>query len=430
TVTSIATGAGLTGGPISASGSIAIAAGGVGLAQINTNEVQARVSSSCPLATYLRGINPDGSALCSDLPGVTTITTVDNPANQVGQGTDIAIGLDGLPVISYFDEVAESLKVAKCANSACTAATVTAVSASIFPFAVRTSIAVGQDGLPMISYVDGAGGLNVARCVTPACTGAATILGIDATATAGSSSSIAIGTDGLPVISYLDEAGGGFLKVANCTDAACSGAATISTVDDPANAVGFDTAIAIGADGFPVISYLDGTAATLKVAKCANSACTGVATVTTVDDPANAVGAFSSIAISSDGRPVISYYDFTAKALKVASCGNPQCTGAATITTVDDPPTGVGEYSSIAIGSDGLPVISYYAEVSESLRVAKCANAQCTGTATISVIDDPSAVVGLWTAIAIGSDGLPIISYTDISSGTLKVAKCGNRTCQ
>ena len=128
----------------------AIAAGGVGLAQINTNEVQARVSSSCPLATYLRGINPDGSALCSDLPGVTTITTVDNPANQVGQGTDIAIGLDGLPVISYFDEVAESLKVAKCANSACTAATVTAVSASIFPFAVRTSIAVGQDGLPMI----------------------------------------------------------------------------------------------------------------------------------------------------------------------------------------------------------------------------------------------------------------------------------------
>ena len=378
TVTSIATGAGLTGGPISASGSIAIAAGGVGLAQINTNEVQARVSNGCALGTYLRGINADGTVLCSELPGVARITTLDNPANDVGNDASLAIGLDGLPVISYFDEVAESLKVAKCANSACTAATVTAVSASIFPFAVRTSIAVGQDGLPMISYVDGAGGLNVARCETSACTGAA----------------------------------------------------TISTVDDPANAVGFDTAIAIGADGFPVISYLDGTAATLKVAKCANSACTGVATVTTVDDPANAVGAFSSIAISSDGRPVISYYDFTAKALKVASCGNPQCTGAATITTVDDPPTGVGEYSSIAIGSDGLPVISYYAEVSESLRVAKCANAQCTGTATISVIDDPSAVVGLWTAIAIGSDGLPIISYTDISSGTLKVAKCGNRTCQ
>jgi hypothetical protein len=37
--------------------------------------------------------------------------------------------------------------------------------------------------------------------------------------------------------------------------------------------VGSYTSIAIGQDGFPVISYLDATAAALKVAKCSKSTC-------------------------------------------------------------------------------------------------------------------------------------------------------------
>ena len=92
-------------------------------------------------------------------------------------------------------------------------------------------------------------------------------------------------------------------------NAACTGTSTITTVDDPANDVGRYTSIAIGTDGFPVISYYDDTAGALKVAKCVNAACTGTSTITTVDDPANDVGCYSSIAIGTDGFPVISYYD-------------------------------------------------------------------------------------------------------------------------
>ena len=33
---------------------------------------------------------------------------------------------------------------------------------------------------------------------------------------------MAIGLDGFPVIAYVDPAGGGFLKVAHCTNVACS----------------------------------------------------------------------------------------------------------------------------------------------------------------------------------------------------------------
>ena len=55
-------------------------------------------------------------------------------------------------------------------------------------------------------------------------------------------------------------------------------------------------------------------------------------------------------------------------------------TGTATITTVDD---SGGGYTSIAIGQDGFPVISYTA--AGNLMVAKCGNAACTGASAVEL---------------------------------------------
>jgi hypothetical protein len=38
----------------------------------------------------------------------------------------------------------------------------------------------------------------------------------------------------------------------------------------------------------------------------------------------------------------------------------------------------VGQYSSIAVGHDGLPVISYYGAGIDNLRVAACADVACS----------------------------------------------------
>ena len=433
TVTSVATGSGLTGGPITGSGTIGIAVGGVGAAQIDSTQVQARVGGSCALGTYLRGINADGTVLCAEVPGITAITTVDGPANAVGQFGSLEIGSDGLPVISYWDETALALKVAKCANAACTgAATISTVDDPAGPVGSYTSLAIGGDGLPVISYFDvAAAALKVAKCTNAACVGAATITTVDNPFNSvGSDTSIAIGSDGLPVISYQDLTAGA-LKVAKCANSACAGMATITAVDDPIfNFVGSYTSIAIGSDGLPVISYRDDTAGALKVARCATAACTGAATITTVDDPANNVGFYTSLAIGSDGVPVISYHDGTAGALKVAKCANAACTGSATITTVDDPANFVGYYTSIAIGADGLPAISYKDVTAGALKVAKCANPACTGSATITTVDDPANDVGDYSSIDIGADVLPVISYYDATAGVLKVAKCGAPSCR
>ncbi len=67
TVTSIATGTGLTGGPITSSGTISVAPGGIGTPQINASQVQRRVSGSCSASQFMRQIAEDGTVVCGGL---------------------------------------------------------------------------------------------------------------------------------------------------------------------------------------------------------------------------------------------------------------------------------------------------------------------------------------------------------------------------
>ena len=90
----------------------------------------------------------------------------------------------------------------------------------------------------------------------------------------------------------------------------------------------------------------------------------------------------------------------------------------------------VGSTPSIAIGVDGLPVISHHATTAGALRVTHCGNAACSAGNLSTTVDDPVNSVGRQSAIAIGTDGLPVISYQDTTAGTLRVIKCGTRTCQ
>jgi len=366
-----------------------------------------------------------------------SITTLDS-TGVVGYYAAIALGTDGVPIVSYGDATNGTLKVAKCGNAACTGtSTLTVVDtlcSSPTYYAAYTSIAVGIDGVPVVSYAGYAPGtptncvLKVAKCANAACTGSSTITTIDPNPITGLYSSITLGADGVPVISYRAGNAGspGRLNVAKCANASCTGASTITSLDIGVSStgVGLFSSIALGADGLPVIGYWDQESNRVKVAKCANAPCSVVTSFSLVDIN---LGDHVSLALGADGLPVLAYRDNVNTALKVAKCVNAACTGSSTYTIVDNA-ADVGYLTSIAVGPDGLPVISYFDITNKDIKVAKCNNAACTGTSTISLVDS-TGEVGWFTSITIGADGLPVIAYHDVTQGDLKVVKCSSATC-
>ena len=350
------------------------------------------------------------------------ITTVDSAL--IGEAaTSIAIGTDGNPVISYWDGTSDDLKVAHCGNSSCSSGnTITTVDNNL-SVGQHSSIAIGTDGNPVISYWDQVtADLKIAHCGNKLCSSGNTILTIDDNILpVGLFTSIAIGTDGNPVISYLG--GFGDLVVAHCGNILCTVGPTITIVDSGGD-VGQYTSIAIGTDGNPVISYRDLTNEALKVAHCGDIDCAeGINSNTITIVGTNESGFYTSITIGSDGNPVISYQRDPSQILKFVFCENTTCS-TNSLSNIDIE-SQLGFYTSIAIGSDGRPVISYYDLEDGDLKVAFCKDVKCTNLKVKLTRVDTVGLVGSYTSMAIGTDNNPVISYLDETNNDLKVAVVG-----
>jgi hypothetical protein len=178
-----------------------------------------------------------------------------------------------------------------------------------------------------------------------------------------------------------------------------------------------------------VISFRDATVGSLQLARCTNAACSSAAIVATVVPGGNAAGGRGDMALGADGLPVISYERTEGQnsEIRVLKCGNAACNAGNT----DNPlyfASGLGGAdSSIAIGADGLPIVAHWAG---PLRVTKCGTASCASGNISSVPDGlQPANLGLYPSIAIGADTLPVVSHYDMFNGTLRVSKCGNVAC-
>ena len=124
--------------------------------------------------------------------------------------------------------------------------------------------------------------------------------------------------------------------------------------------------------------------------------------------------------------PVVSYLDATHGSLKVAKCGNAACSSGNTLSVVD---TGSIAYPSMTIGSDGMPIMTYYDSANQDLKMAKCGNAACSAGNLLTSLDSGYGDVGWFSTITIGTDGLPIIAYINSTYASLRVLKCANVYC-
>ena len=238
--------------------------------------------------------------------------------------------------------------------------------------------------------------------------------------------SIAVGADGMPVVAH----GGHPVGLARCNDAACAGN---NELDSGVNGTYFSgyADVAVSLDGNPVLTarYGGDNPGAIIVAPCNDAACAGNdESSNPIDGGGHDVGFHPSIAIGEDGNPAIGFDDSTDGNLKVARCANLDCSSIQ-VSTVDASPADVGEHTSIAIGANGNPVVAYYDATNGNLKVARCNDFACSGgNETISVVDSVGDV-GQYASLAIGSSGNPLIAYYDATNGNLKVARCNDRAC-
>ena len=374
-----------------------------------------------------------------------SITSPDTTGN-VGWVPAMALDSNGYPVVSYYDLSNDTLKLLHCNDANCAGGdeSITSPATAIVPstgFGIEKAIdlALDSNGYPVISYVDAPAGLEstelkLMHCNDANCSGGDESITTLATDPYVIITSLALDGNGYPVISYAPFdpiSNGTTLNVLHCNDANCTGDdESIASPDTIGNFEGGYSSLALDSNGYPVVSYLDATNKDLKVLHCNDANCVGDDESITSPDTGGDVGAFNSLALDSNGYPVVSYLDATNVDLKVLHCNDANCAGDDESITSPDTGGNVGYYTSLALDSNDYPVVSYYDATNKDLKVLRCNDANCAGDDESITTPDPSGDNASFNnSLTLDSNGYPVVSYYDGTNLDLKLLHCNDANC-
>ena len=296
------------------------------------------------------------------------------------------------------------------------------------------SLAQDENGYPVVSYYGNNtisdnthGDLKLLHCNDPDCIGGdESIQSVDTVGRVGLFSALVLDSNGYPVVSYYG-ATNGDLKLLHCNDANCVGSDESITAPDTVGNVGLEPSLVLDANGYPVISYADATNGDLKLMRCNDVNCAGGDESITAPDTAGNIGYHSSLALDSNGYPVISHFDGPNGDLRVVRCNDVNCVGGDESATAVDAAGDTGRFSALALDSNGYPIISYMGEdsgVGQSLKMLHCNDADCTGgDESVRILDAD----GAYTSMTLDSNGYPVVSYR--GRGNLSLLHCTNADC-
>ncbi len=183
--------------------------------------------------------------------------------------------------------------------------------------------------------------------------------------------------------------------------------------------------IAVGADGNPIVAWLDGNSLEINAARCAEPTCESPVEAHVLGS-AGIVGGYISLGIDPAGRPVVVWYDDDEGDLVYALCGTPSCSASNQVHRVDTVGL-VGAHASLAFAPNGFAVIAYFAIEQRDLKVAVCLDEACSTSVRRTL--DTTGFTGTETSIAVRADGRPVISYREELKSVLKLVSCGDSTC-
>ncbi len=423
-VTSIATGAGLTGGPITGSGSVAVAPGGIGAALVNSAQVQLRVSGACAVGQTIAAINTDGTVQCavgSTAPRQSahfmdvgasrfTSTTLDPAGNPVIVTLSVGPQGSGSGLLNIF----------RCHNAACTTlpslTKIDIVSSSM-------DAGVGADGIVRVGF---SGGSPVAvrylRCANIACT---SFTNRPISSGSGghrmSSRGMALDSAGLATFVAEDQTDQ-TLMFRRCLDVQCN---SLGPQQRIAGAAGATPSIAFRADGRPVIA--SGTHSQVSISQCSDADCVSP-TVNTFARNGHA----SDVVVPIDDRPIVAAMDndsnFGSSSLYLHRCDTQACTSITSRFISSSPSQGLLKSPRIWLSSEGLPVIAFGVGGGNSWQLASCADMNCNSVAVASVPIVNAAFSGEADATP-GMDGFPFIAAQNVDAD-LRVVKCFSSGCE
>lgn len=321
-----------------------------------------------------------------------------------GLGASVVYGPDGLALIAYQD--LQVLKVAHCHDVGCTAATLSDLGT---PVSVTPSVAIGADGLGLISYCDTSGALNVAHCGDPDCS-TATVSVIGACGSLGRLTDLVAGSDGLALVAYGYDEGSSAsrrLRVAHCQDVACTSA---STTEFPSSVYADNPSLTLAGDGLALLASDEGFC--LDVGHCADVACSSASFISVCGPPpASSFCHGPALATAPDGRGVLAYacvhmdpfppFPETPLPIQLRTCADVACSSVGPATAVS-PSTGSDGVALALAGS--LPLIAHADDT--HVNLTRCKAPDCS-----SHVFEPVAP-GLIPAIALSPEGRPLVVYS------------------
>lgn len=394
-----------------------IADGAVGLAQINTNQVQARISGACPTGQPLLGVDAAGELKCDR--SIARLTGADT--GPAGGYVGFALRDSGRPVLAFLDD-ANELNIVTCIDEPCTERTTRVVSGFV---GSRNPIALAlrSNGDPIVAFSSGASRLAIYRCNSAACASGS----IASFATVLSSSvAMVVRSDDRPLIANYD--GGSLdLLLHDCVDVDCNTIQTRTLAS--AGNVGLNPSMIIRSSGRPLIAYRDVSNGDLRVYDCANINCTSG--TDRLVDFMGSVGGASSLAQNAAGEIVISHHDALNGDLKLTHCALPSCDFSnpadgqtQTLVTAGE----VGASSSVVIRDDDLPLVFYWNGSDNDLEVYDCTNNLCQFGSARTVEGTLGRAVGNHVVARLRG-GLPVAAYADDDNQSFRVLGCGNAAC-
>ena len=269
----------------------------------------------------------------------------------------------------------------------------------------HSAVVYRDDGTPFIAYSrqdDYA--LMGASCADPACTDI-TFSGRLFPADGGVvSMDMALGADGNPIIVYDAEDADG-VQVVACSDPSCAFALS-NDIATPGG--GTDPSIAISTDGRPIVASGGGG---IWVTVCEDDLCIDNET-TEIIDSGNGFASDTDIMIGpkgqvyivgdSNGELILGVCDDTAPL-----CSNPSVNSAnGAITDINAP--------VIATSPAGIPVIAYADDTNNQIEIASCTTIDCVATDAGSAVFPLVDPVNAELAMVIGPNGAPTVIAHDV----------------